>query len=110
MAVRRVSMTRSQDVTIEIATKTEDTEDHFMTTVQIDLPDQLAQEAERAGLLSPEMFEKWIREQLKAQRADQLFSAMDRMAAVNEPAVMSSEAVAEEIAAMRAERRAQSLR
>ncbi len=77
-----------------------------MTTVQITLPDQLAQEAQRAGLLSPDFVEKWLREQLKAQRADQLSSAMDRMSSVDEPAIMSPEAVAEEIAAMRAERRA----
>jgi hypothetical protein len=76
-----------------------------MTTVQITLPDQLAQEAERAGLLSPELLEKWLREQLKAQRVDQLFVAMDRMSSVDDPAAMSPEAVAEEIAAMRAERR-----
>ena len=77
-----------------------------MTTVQIVLPDQLAQEAQRAGLLSPELLEKWLREQLKARHVDQLFSAMDRMSAADEPPVMSPEAVAEEIAAMRAERRA----
>lgn len=77
-----------------------------MTTVQIILPDRLAQEAQSAGLLSPEFLEKWLREQLKAQRLDQLFSAMDRMSSVDDPAIMAPEAVAEEIAAMRAERRA----
>jgi hypothetical protein len=81
-----------------------------MTTVQIVLPDQLAQEAKRAGLLSPELLEKWLREQLKVRRVDQLFSAMDRMSAIDEPPVMTSEAVAAEIAAMRAERRANSPR
>lgn len=81
-----------------------------MTTVRINLPDKLAQEAQRAGLLSPELLEKWLREQLKAQRADELFSAMDRMAALDEPAVMSPEAVAVELTAMRAERRASNLR
>lgn len=81
-----------------------------MTTVQITLPDQLAQEAQRAGLLSPKLLEKWLREQLKAQHADQLFSAMERMSAIDEPATMSAETVAEEIAAMRAERRAPSSR
>jgi hypothetical protein len=80
-----------------------------MTTVQIKLPDLLAQEAQLAGLLSPRLLEKWLREQLKAQRIDQLFSAMDRMGAVDDPAIMSPEAVAVEIAAMRAERRANSL-
>jgi hypothetical protein len=76
-----------------------------MTTVQITLPDQLAQEAQQAGLLSPEALEKWLREQLRAQRMNKLFSAMDRMAAVDDPAFLSPEEVAEEIAAMRAERR-----
>jgi hypothetical protein len=33
-----------------------------MTTVQITLPDQLAQEAQRARLLSPTLLEKWLRE------------------------------------------------
>jgi hypothetical protein len=80
-----------------------DIETIAMTTVQINLPDQLAREAQRAGLLSPELLEKWLREQLKAQRTDELFSAMDRMAAVNEPAVLPPEAVARKIAAMRAE-------
>jgi hypothetical protein len=78
-----------------------------MTTVQITLPDQLAQEAQRAGLLSPESLEEWLRKQLKEQRVGQLFSAMERMSAIDEPAVMSPEAVAQEIAAMRAARRAQ---
>lgn len=31
-----------------------------VTTVHINLPDQLAQEAQRAGLLSPERLEKWL--------------------------------------------------
>jgi hypothetical protein len=79
-----------------------------MTTIQITLPDQLVREAQQAGLLSPQLLEKWLRDQLRAQRVDQLFSAMDRMAAVEEPAIMSPEEVAEEIAAMRAERRASS--
>ncbi len=77
-----------------------------MTTVQITLPDQLAQEAQRAGLLSPEIIERMLREQLKAQHVDELFQAMDRMAAIDTPAAMSPEEVAEEIRVMRAERRA----
>jgi len=81
------------------------TEGPKMTTVEITLPDQLALEAKRAGLLSPELLEKWLRKQLKAQRVDQLFSAMDRIAAVHDPAVMSPEEVASEIAAIRSDRR-----
>lgn len=77
-----------------------------MTTVQIQLPDQLAQEAQRAGLLTSDTMERILREQLKTQHVDELFKAMDRMAVVDTPAVMSPEQVAEEIRAMRVERRA----
>ena len=74
------------------------------------MPDQLAQEAQRAGLLSSARLEGWLRDQLKTQRVDDLFSAMDRMANVDVPTVMSPEEVAQEIAAMRAERRARERR
>jgi hypothetical protein len=77
-----------------------------MTTVQITLPDQLAQEAEGAGLLSPDALEKWLREQLKARRWAEFLSTLDQMHAVGSEDYMSPEEVAEEIAAMRAERRA----
>jgi hypothetical protein len=79
-----------------------------MTTVQITLPDQLAQQAQRAGLLKPKMLEKWLREQLKTQRVDALILAMERMSSVEEPAMLSPEEVSAEIAAMRAERRVSS--
>lgn len=77
-----------------------------MTKVEITLPDQLAEDAKRAGLLSPELLERWLRERLKAQREDQLFGAMDLIAAVDEPSVMSPDEIVKEIAAMRGERRA----
>ena len=76
-----------------------------MTTVQINLPDQLAQEAQLAGLLTSDTIERILREQLKAQHQNELFDAMKRMAAVNTPTAMSPEEVAEEIRVMRAERR-----
>ncbi len=75
-----------------------------MTTVQITLPDQLAQEAQRAGLLSSARLERWLRDQLESQRVDDLFTAMERIASVDEPPALSPEEVAREIAAMRAER------
>lgn len=77
-----------------------------MTTVQITLPDQLAQEAQRAGLLSQPALERLLREQLQTQRQDSFFAAMGRMEPVTEPPAMSPEEVAEEIRAMREERRA----
>jgi hypothetical protein len=76
-----------------------------MATVQITLPDQLAQQAEQAGLLQPDAIEGWLRERLRTQNVDRLFSAMDRMAAADMPNPLSSEEVAAEIAAVRAERR-----
>ena len=75
-----------------------------MTTVQINIPDQLAQEAQRAGLLTPATLERMLHEYLKTRKLDELFDAMDRMAAVEEPA-MSPEEIAEELHAMRAVRR-----
>jgi hypothetical protein len=77
-----------------------------MTTVQITLPDQLAQEAERAGLLSPESLEELLRKQLKAKAAAELVAMLDRLDAAGNEDYMSPEEVAEEIKAMRAERRA----
>jgi hypothetical protein len=77
-----------------------------MTTIQITLPDELAQEAEQAGLLSQESLEKTLRQQLKSKSFDQLAAMMDRISAVNDLPYMSPEEVAEEIRIMRAEKRA----
>lgn len=74
-----------------------------MTTVQITLPDQLAQEAERAGLLSSERLEEWLRVQLKTQRAARLTSVLDRLDEVPSDDYMSPEELALEIRAMRAQ-------
>jgi hypothetical protein len=77
-----------------------------MTTVRINLPDQLAQEAERAGLLSQAALERLLREQLQIRRQDAFFTALERMEQTTEPPAMSPEDVADEIRAMRVERRA----
>ena len=77
-----------------------------MTTVQITLPDQLAQDAQRAGLLSQPAMERLLREKLQTQRMDEFFAASERMVQVTEPPAMSPEEVSEEIRAMREERRA----
>jgi hypothetical protein len=77
-----------------------------MTTDQLTLSYQLAQEALRAGLLSPESLEEMLRQRLKAKAAEQLFAAMDRMAAVETDEAFSPEIMVVEVRAMRAERRA----
>ena len=73
-----------------------------MTTIQITLPDALAQEAERAGLLAPEVFANWVRGQLKVKNSEQLFALVERMSAIPDPDAMSPEEVAKEIKRMRA--------
>ena len=80
-----------------------------MTTVEFVLPDQLALDAQSTGLLNAVSIERMLREQIKSKQVDELFTAMDRMAAMDMPAAMTPEEVAEEIRAMRAERRAKSV-
>ena len=77
-----------------------------MTTLEITIPDALARDAQQAGLLSSERIAAMLSHQLEAARVDALFAAMDRMADVDEPAVMSPEEVAEELALLRSQRRA----
>ena len=77
-----------------------------MATVQIDLPDQLAQEAERAGLLSAASLEQLLRQQLQARAADQLSNAMRKMDEVDDSEIITPEVAAAEITAMRGEKRA----
>jgi len=77
-----------------------------MTTVQITLPDQLAQEAAEAGFLEPEAFADLLRKQLKAKAAEEMIALLDRLDAASSDDYMSPEDVAEEIRAMRAGRRA----
>ena len=69
-----------------------------MTTIHITLPDQLVQDAQRAGRLAPSRLERLLRNQLESQRVDDLFSAIGRMMVVEEPGAMSPEEVAREIA------------
>lgn len=73
--------------------------------LKLSLPDNLANEARAAGLLTPQGIERLLRERLRQQRVDELFTAMNRMAAVDEPPLTADEIQAE-IKAARAERRA----
>ncbi|HEY0463893.1 MAG TPA: hypothetical protein VGC79_06775 [Polyangiaceae bacterium] len=76
-----------------------------MTEVTMTLPDVLAQEARAAGLLTPQAIEAMLRERLRSRRVDELFTAMDKMAAVD-GAPMTEDEIQAEINAARAERRA----
>ncbi|MBY0401190.1 hypothetical protein K2X89_12905 [Myxococcota bacterium] len=75
-----------------------------MTEVTLSLPDDLVQQARRAGLLRPEVLAVLLREAMRDRRIERLFSTMDKLARVDPP--LSEEEVAAEIAAARAERRA----
>jgi len=77
-----------------------------MTEFLVKLPDEVAQRAKAMGLLSDEAVEKLFREAIERQQGiGELFSAMDRMAAVDgEP--MSEDEIQAEIDTARAGRRA----
>jgi hypothetical protein len=75
-----------------------------MTTVQITLPDALAQEAARAGLLAPEKIESLLRQRLRAERIEDLQAVRATLAADPLPP-MTPEEIQAEIAAYRAEQR-----
>jgi len=77
-----------------------------MTTIQITLPDQLARDAERAGLLSSQSLEELLRRQLKAKASAELVALLDRANGPETDEDFSPEAMAEEVRATRAERRA----
>ena len=75
-----------------------------MKTLTIDLPDNLAKEAEAAGLLAPDAIEAMLREQLRRRATNGLFTAADKLAAANFPAMMMDE-IQEEVNAVRAQRK-----
>lgn len=78
-----------------------------MTTVQITLPDQLAQQAQAAGLLTDQAMERIIKMELKRRAGEQLLDSARRIGAL-EGAPMSAQQIQAEIDAYRAEQRAKS--
>lgn len=50
-----------------------------MTTVQITLPDSLAQDAQAAGLLTPQRMEEILREQLRRRAGESLQDLWQRL-------------------------------
>lgn len=75
-----------------------------MTTVQITLPDQLAQDAQAAGLLTPEAMAAMLREQLKRQAGESLRAMWERMPR-EELTPEIEQMIDDEVRAVRAERR-----
>ena len=75
-----------------------------MATVQITLPDALAQEAMTAGLLAPERLERLLRDRLRADRIERMQAVRGQLAA--EPlAPMTTDEISAEISAHRSEQR-----
>lgn len=77
-----------------------------MTTIQIQLPDDLAQDAQAAGLLNAEAIERLLRERLRLQAGDALRAMWNRMPR-EELTPEIEDMINEEVQAMRAERRQQ---
>jgi hypothetical protein len=77
-----------------------------MTTVQITLPDQLAEEAANAGLLRAERIEALLREQLRVERVSHLRAARHALAVDPVPAMTAAEIDSEITAYRDAQRRA----
>ena len=71
--------------------------------IRLDLPDNLAREAETNGLLKPEAIESLLREEIRRRRVDGLFESADRLAASD--ASLTETEVEAEIAAVREARR-----
>jgi hypothetical protein len=71
-------------------------------TLEIELPDALAEQAKKAGLLEPEALERMVREALRARRVKELAEAREVLAA-NPLPPMTPEEVQTEIDAYRSE-------
>jgi hypothetical protein len=75
-----------------------------LTTVQIELPEELARRAREAGLLRPEAVEQLIAEALRERRIERLFEVRKQLQAAG-VAPMSAQDIEAEIRAAREEAR-----
>ena len=73
-----------------------------MTDITVSLPDELARQAESAGLLRSDAIALLLREAMRNQQVDQLFTTMKKLNALT-PSLTEDEIDAE-IEAARAER------
>lgn len=72
--------------------------------LKVNLPDELAREAESNGLLTPEAIESLLREELKRLRVSGLFAAADRLSNLDAPPLTETEVEAEIVAARQSRR------
>ena len=80
-----------------------------MTTITIELPDELADEARNHGLLTAGAVEDMIRETLRRRAARELLEAAGKLAAADLPPLTLAE-IQEEVDAVRSERRRRAAR
>ena len=76
-----------------------------MTTLTIDLPDNIARKAKDAGLLTPDALAQLLKETMRRQAGHRLLDAAQRLQSASIPP-MSDEEIVAEVKAVRAERRA----
>jgi len=76
-----------------------------MTTLTIDLPDNIAKEAKDAGLLTPEALAQLLKDAVRRQAGQRLLDVAKRIQSAGIPPMSEKEIVAE-VKAVRAERRA----
>ena len=75
-----------------------------MTSIEIQLPDKLAEDAQAAGLLTPEAIERLLREQLRRQTGEALRDMWARVPR-EELTPEIAQMINEEVQAVRHERR-----
>ena len=75
-----------------------------MTTLTIELPDELAEEARSRGLLAARAVEAMIRDALRRRAGRELLDAANELAAAQFPPMTMAE-IQREVDAVRAERR-----
>ena len=72
--------------------------------ITLNLPQELVERAQSAGLLTEAQVERWLTEELaRQQKVDRLFGNLDRLAALEPP--LSPEEIEAEIDAYRREKR-----
>lgn len=76
-----------------------------MTELMVTLPDDLAQRAKNAGLLSDSAIQRLLEDAMRREAGRQLLSISERIQAAN-ISPMSDEEIVAEVKAVRAERRA----
>ena len=72
--------------------------------LRVNLPDTLANEAQAAGLLTPQAIERLLREAVRSKAVNELFETADRLAAANIPPMTMAEIQAEVDAVRKARR------